>query len=349
MIRVKKIGAAPGSLIHLGEKRVDQARLSLIAYGPDGVDEEASLAWEDCSARLDRRPVSWINLTGLHNVELIARIGADLGIHPLDLEDILNTGHRPKMAVGAGYTLLILKMLTFNAETLEMGQEQVSFLQLQNAVISFQEKEGDVFGALRDRIRAGSGRLRQRGTDYLLYALADSVVDSYLATLSDVSSVLAGLEEDFPQSDDREFARKLHSLRRCLSIVRNATWPLREVLDVWMDDENPIVAKESQPFLSDLRDHVLLSLDMVERLRSELTTLHELHLAEIGARTNEVMQVLTVMASLFIPLTFIVGIYGMNFENMPELKWTWGYPAVWLVMLATVVGLLLFFKRKKWF
>ena len=216
-------------------------------------------------------------------------------------------------------------------------------------VLTFQEREGDVFDGVRDRLKRSNGRIRQRGPDYLAYALIDSIVDSYFHILEKVGDHLAQLEDDLINNPDQNILAKVHHYKRELMLLRKSVWPLRDVISELLNEDSAFIQEGTQVFLRDLYDHTVQVLDTVEVFRDTVIGLQDLYMSAVGNRMNEIMKVLTIIASIFIPLTFIAGIYGMNFEYIPELKWRWGYPAVWLVMLAAVVGMLAYFKRKKWF
>lgn len=349
-LRVKSIGLPPGSLVHVGQKRGERPILSALSYSPMHSELRTDISLEECLSGGSAEGVLWVDLSGLHDTELLSRLGKAFDLHPLAQEDILNTQTRAKFDPFGDSNLMILKMLVFEPENDQLLVEQVSFVQLQRTVISFQEWSGDVFDGLRIRLQKGNGRIRQRGADYLLYALVDSVVDGYFHALAAMAERLNELEAEVEEEQPcRETLGRLHHVRRQLSQLRSATWPLRNAVLAMRGEDNPLLEKETEVFLRDLYDHVMEVLDLVEMLRGDVAALIELYQSGVSHRMNEVMQVLTIMASLFIPLTFIAGIYGMNFENMPELKTSWGYPAVWGVMVGLFVGMLAYFKRKKWF
>jgi len=347
--RVKSIGLPPGSLVHVGRQKVERPILSALFYSPAHAELHADISLEECLSVGLTKGVLWVDLCGLHDTELLASLGKAFDLHPLAQEDILNTQHRAKFDPFGDCNLMILKMLVFDPENDRLQVEQVSFVQLPRTVLSFQEWPGDVFDSLRLRLQKGNGRIRRRGADYLLYALVDSVVDGYFHALAAMADRLNELEAEVEEQPSRDTLGRLHRLRRQLSQLRAATWPLRDAVLAMRSEDNPLLGQETELFLRDLHDHVMEVLDLVEMLRGDVAALVELYLSGVSHRMNEVMQVLTIMASLFIPLTFIAGVYGMNFENMPELKTSWGYPAVWGIMVCLFVGMLAYFKRKKWF
>jgi magnesium transporter len=348
-LKAKKIGLPPGSLIHVGEQKVDRPGFSFFDYDPDQIDFDMDASLEQCLQLKNTSTVSWVNQNGIHDIDLMESIGQGFGINALALEDILDTGQRAKFENCGDYNLIILKMLSFSEELNQVVTEQVSFVQFDTYLLSFQERPGDVFEGVRGRLKRGNGRIRLRGTDYLLYALVDSLVDSYFHVLEKIHLKLALLEEELIDNPTQETNYRLHHFRRELNNLRGSMWPLRDVISAMRGDDNTMLQEETEVFMRDLYDHTLQVLDSIDAYRDDVVAMLELYLSSVSQRMNEVMQVLTIMASLFIPLTFIAGVYGMNFENMPELKLSWGYPVVWLVMLACTVGMLAYFKRKKWF
>lgn len=347
--RAKTVGLPPGALIHVGEQKIERPVISFFDYDPGKLESRQDVSIEECLAMKSSSTISWINLDGIHDIPLLEKFGQNFDLHPLALEDILNTQHRPKLEEFEDYSLIILKMLEFNEETEQISAEQISLVLTPHYVLSFQERPGDVFDGLRDRLRRSNGRIRQRGTDYLVYGLIDSIVDSYFQILEKLGDRLALLEEQLIVAPNQDCQHKIHHFKRELLNLRKLVWPLREVISQLYSGEAQLVEETTAVYLRDLYDHVIQVLDTVELYRDTVSGLLDLYLSSISYRMNEVMQVLTIMASLFIPLTFIAGIYGMNFENMPELKQSWGYPAVWGIMIACVIGMLTYFKRKKWF
>jgi len=347
-VKAKEVGLPPGSLVHVGERKMETPVISLIEYGPEKFEELSDLNVEQVRSCRDSRPVSWVNLSGIHDTQLLADLGEAFGLHALALEDILNTQHRPKIEIFDGLVLIIVKMLHFEEQTATIGSEQVSLVLGPNFVLSFQEREGDVFDGLRERLERSSGRIRQRGTDYLAYALLDSVVDSYFHLLENFGDCLAEVEEDLLRRPDQQVLGLVHHFKQQLTLLRKAVWPLRDVVGEFHKGELEQVNPDTQMFLRDLYDHTIQAMDTVELFRETVSGLQDLYLSVVSNRMNEIMKVLTIMASIFIPLTFIAGIYGMNFEYMPELRWRWGYFAVWGLMLVCGVAMLIYFKTRKW-
>ena len=345
----KQVGLAPGTLIHVGEQKVEQSSISYLDYDNDSLTSEADVSLEQCLKLKASSTTSWINLDGIHDVADVDAFGKAFDLHPLALEDILNTGHRPKIEEFDTYLLIILKMLAFDEQSNQIQAEQISIVLTDNNVLSFQERPGDVFDGVRDRLKRKSGRIRQRGPDYLTYALIDSIVDSYFHILEKIGDRLEFLEKQLIGQPTQATLQELYNFKGQLLFLRKSVWPMRELTNSLLQNESPLIHETTNVFLRDLYDHCVQVIDTVETFRDMASGLIDLYMSSVSHRMNEVMQVLTIMASLFIPLTFIAGIYGMNFEVMPELKWRWGYPMVWGLMLSCTVGMLVYFKKKKWF
>lgn len=347
--RSEKAGLPPGTLIHVGEKREGEVGLHLIHYGTDVLEEKSlSNFTEYENKEIKTEGIEWLDVVGLHDTALIEQIGKKFSIHPLALEDILNTEQRPKIDEYDDFLYIVLKMLDLDEETGALTIEQVSFILKENLVISFQEREGDVFDSVRERIRNTAGRFRKLGADYLLYALMDSVVDNYFVILEKIGEQVEETEELLLTHPDQETVRSIYRMKRELLTLRHAVWPLREAVSSIRKTEHILVQSQTQTYFSDLYDHVIQNIDTVENFRETVSGMLDLYLSSISNRMNEVMRVLTVIATLFIPLTFIVGVYGMNFKYMPELEWHWGYPFVWILMACIALVMMYWFKRKKW-
>ena len=342
-----KVGLPPGSLVYVGEQRVDKVRIHLIDYGPETLNEQEISSAGECKEFLGRSTVTWVNVVGLHDPKVIEDFGRVFNIHPLVLEDILNTGQRPKVEELADHTFITLKML-HRHKTRGVISEQVSMILGCNYLLTFQEIPQDAFDAIRERIRSSGGRVRETGCDYLAYALLDAVVDHYYVVLEHLDDRIEKLHEDVINEATNEALHSIHALRREMVLIRKMLWPLRELVSSLYDSESVLVARETKPYLRDVYEHTVQIMDNVEALRDMLTSALEIHLSMISNRMNEVMRVLTIIATIFIPLTFIAGIYGMNFENMPELHWSFGYGMAWVLMGLTAVGMFLFFRHKKW-
>ena len=344
----KKIGLSPGTLIHIGDKKVGEIKMSLMNYDQGQLIEKELTSIEDAFPYKDTPPVTWINVDGLHDVDIIDRIGRHFDIHPLTLEDIVNTGHRPKAEDFEDYDYIVLKMLTYDEDQSHIKAEQVSLILGPHYLISFQETEGDVFNFVRERIRKAKGRIRKSGCDYLAYALIDAIVDHYFLVLEKLGEKIELLEVDLLDDTQTENLQSIHHLKREIIFFRKQVWPIREILSTLMKEEAALIQETTQIFIRDLYDHTIQVMDTIESFRDVLSGLQDLYLSTVSNRMNEVMKVLTIMATIFIPLTFIAGIYGMNFEFMPELKWPWAYPALWTLLITIFVFMIFWFKKKKW-
>jgi len=347
--RSSKAGLPPGTLVHIGERHREAARVSVIAYDENNISEQASDDLVACFSLRNQPGVSWINVEGIHSIELLQKLGECYGLHPLVLEDILNTDQRPKREDYGAYLFIVLKMLSPKNGSEGVASEQVSLILGKNFVLSFQEGlAGDPFDPVRERLRAGRGKIRSLGADFLVYTLIDAIVDNYFVILENLADRIERLEEELVANPARETVGRLHALKREIIFLRKSIWPLREVISGLERRESSLVQEETVVYLRDVYDHTIQIIDSVETFRDILSGLLDIYLSTISNRTNEVMKVLTIIATLFMPLTFIVGLYGMNFHYMPELNWRWGYPAVLLLMLVVVGGMLKFFRGKNW-
>jgi len=339
---------SPGTLVHVGEKKIDKVQIRLTNYDQDRFEEKELNRIEDSFIYRDTPLVSWINIDGLHEIELIEKIGTHFSIHPLILEDIVNTGQRPKVEDFDDYIYLVFKMLKFDEKTNHIASEQVSFILGSHYLISFQEAEGDVFNFVRERIRKGRGRIRKSGPDYLAYALIDAVVDHYFFILEKVGEKIEQIEEKVQSDPAMEILQNIHDLKREIIYFRKQVWPVREVLSALHKTESDLVQDANKVFISDVYDHTIQVIDTIESFRDIISGMMDLYLSTVSNRMNEVMKVLTIMATIFIPLTFVAGIYGMNFKFMPELEWKWSYPVLWVLLVIIFFGMIYNFKRKKW-
>lgn len=341
-----KLGQSPGTLTFVGEQRQDKPVLRIISYDKDGLDEIDEGAVEDIALQEDR--VIWVDVVGLHDPDLVSRLGARFSIHPLVLEDVLNTQHRPKIEELPEHLFLVVKNGTWT-EAHTVALDQVTVVLGDQLVISFREREDGIFDGVRARLRGAKGRIRTRGADYLACALLDACVDRFYLVLDAANETVAELEDDLLAHPDSERLNAVHGLKSELNRLRRTIWPIREVTAELVRGDFDQIRDETDPFFRDVHDHVVHVAETVEILHDNLSGLMDLYLTGMSHRMNEVMKVLTVIASLFIPLTFIVGVYGMNFQYMPELGWTWSYPVLWIIMVGLAVALLVVFKRKDWF
>ncbi|GAB7027408.1 magnesium/cobalt transporter CorA [Geotalea toluenoxydans] len=343
-----KSGLPPGTLVHIGEKSDREIKITVMDYHAGGCEEKEIKALKECFYYSDTSMVSWIDVEGLHEVEIVRQVGDCQGLHPLVLEDILNTNQRPKVEDYGDYLYIVLKML-YTGEDGRTVTEQVSLVLGSNFLISFQEgMKGDVFNPIRERLRSGKGRIRELGADYLAYALMDAIVDNYFVVLERVGERIEELEDAVVTTPRPETVREIHQLKREVILLRKAVWPLREVIGALERRESRLISETVVVYLRDLYDHTIQVIDTIEASRDMLAGMLDVYLSSISNRMNEVMKFLTIIGTIFIPLTFIAGLYGMNFQNMPELHWQWGYYACLFLMTIVAVFLLLYFKRKRW-
>lgn len=354
MIRLnyKSAGTPPATLLPR-EGAGSNSLISLIQYDEEGLLEANFDTFDELINRLDPKRVNWINIDGLGNIELLRKLGEHFKIHPLALEDVLNTTQRPKVEHFSSHYFIVSEMIYFDEAT-ELAFEQVSLFLGDHYVLTFQEECGhDVFERVRSRLRAGRGFARKMGADYLAYALLDATVDQMFPVLESVGDNIEAVEEELLEKPTRSSLKKLYEAKRLLLHLRRASWPHREIFNTLIRDDTGLISHETQVFLRDCYDHTTQIIDMIESYRDLTAGLMDLYLSSLGFRTNEIMRVLTIVSVLFIPLTFLAGVYGMNFNtdkrwNMPELNWPFGYAYFWAVCLLIVVGMLIFFKRKKW-
>lgn len=341
------VGLPPGSAVYIGDTEPTKATLSLYSYDVSSWRMECPVSAQVLIDLMDSTSVNWININGLSGGS-VETICGHLGVHPLVVEDILNTEHRPKIEVFSDYIFIIVKMLTFT-ETSDIDYEQVSFILKGNTLVTIQERPGDCFKVVRDRIISGAGRLRQKKSDYLAYALLDLIVDNYFVILEDLGSRLESFETMATEaSDSRGFMHGLQAIKAELLHVRRTIWPVRDMVSSMMRLETDQFGQDLSPYLRDLHENAVQSIDALETYREYTAGLVDIHLSSVNNRMGEVMKVLTIISTIFIPLSFIAGFYGMNFVHMPELGAHWGYPAVIGLMVLVAVVELVYFRKKKW-
>ena len=343
---IENIGAPPGTLFYTGEQRTDRIKITLIEYNETEFFEREFFDLSDCLSHVKPNMVKWLNVEGLHKPELIEVIGKFYNIHPLTMEDIVHVDQRPKFEDYENYVVAIMKMISY---TTEVKSEQLSIVLLENTVLSFQEPHsGDAFDIIRTRLRQGKGRVRRLGADYLAYALMDAVVDCYFTAIEKIGDKIEEIEEEIISETDKKSLLELYHLKREMIYLRKQVWPMRDMINNMVRSETNLINPSSDIYLRDLSDHVTRIIDTVETYRDLLSGIMDIYLSTNANKMNEVMKVLTIMSSIFIPVTFIAGVYGMNFENMPELKTQNGYFITWGIMLSIIIGLMVYFKRKKW-
>jgi len=344
----KPAGLPPGTLLHFGERKAETVRITYIDYDDKNFAEKQVSTIEECFGFKTTPTVTWINLDGLHDVQIIEKLGQHFELHPLILEDILHTGQRPKLEDFEKYIFIVLTMLTCTGDNHTVETEQVSIVLSSNFVISFQERVGDVFEQIRDRLRNAKGRIRKMGPDYLAYSLIDAIVDSYFTILEKMGEKIELLEEQLVVEPTEKTLHQIHRLKREMIILRKSVWPLREVISGLQRTESALIKDSTSIYLRDVYDHTIQIIDTIESFRDMVSGMVDLYLSSISNKMNAVMKVLTIIATLFIPLTFIAGVYGMNFKYMPELGWRWGYAVVLLAMIVVAVVMLFYFRKKKW-
>lgn len=349
-IFTKKVGLAPGHAVFTGDQRVEAVRMGWIRYGASGeaaageVSRPAELPGPDSAAP----GVLWVNVGGLHDAGLVKAVSERFALHALSVEDVLSVGGRPMAEIYDGQIFTSLKMLMVSDDG-SVQSEHISIVFGDGWVLSFQETHGDVFGQVRARIGTPGARIRSRGADYLWYALLDAIVDHYVVALSTLGARIEALEDEvWGEEPGRDLPLRAQEVRHELLVVRRAVRPLREQLYQLTGDCPALISDQTEPFLADLEAHLLQHQDVIDHLRDAVASLLDAHVSVVTMRTNEVMRVLTIMASIFIPMTFVAGVYGMNFQHMPELAVPWAYPLTWGVMLAIACTMLIYFWRKKW-
>ena len=349
-IRSRRIrpGSSPGTVVFVGEQRLAKVQIDVIHYDGDGWSEELDVSVRSCADVVRQDSITWMNVSGVHDVDLVERLGACFGLHPMTLEDIANTTQRPKVEEFPGYVFMVLKMIAFNEEAKTIDIEHVSVILGDHFVISFLEDDGDVFDGVRDRIRSSSGRIRWMKADYLAYSLMDAVVDHYFLAVERMGDIIEEVDDRLLEDPHPGDIKEIHGLKRSILSLRKAVWPIREEVAMICKSESSLLSADCRVFWRDLYDHCIQIIDLVETHRDILGGMHDTYLSILSHRMNEVMKVLTIISTIFIPLTFIAGVYGMNFKEMPELEWRGGYYSVWGVMIVIGISLYLYFRRKQW-
>ena len=349
-----KAGDIPGTVTYTGQETDVAITLTLCQYDGNTLSEQ-ELSLVEIAKQLKAstpkadtaRGVRWLNVSGLHDEKLLVKLGEILELHPLTVEDIANVGQRPKVEFFDDYLLIVLRMLNQDDEG-ELQGEQVSFVLSKNTLITFQEKPGDVFDGVRERLRQKKGRVAKLGADYLAYALMDALVDTYFLLLESYSDQTDTLEDLVVDSPTPQVLAQINSLKRDALHLRRSVWPLREIMGALQREETPLLTPAVLTFVRDLYDHSVQVIDTAETLREILGSLHDTYLSSLSFKMNEVMKVLTIVGTIFIPLSFLVGVYGMNFDYMPELHVWWAYPLLWLFMVSLVAGMFAYFRRRDW-
>ncbi len=344
-----KTGLAPGSIIYTGQIYADHVLIELIDYTDKQIHEINILNPEELLNYQHNKSVTWINIQGLHDTALVKSIGDILGIHALTLEDIVDTGQRPKMEAYEDYLFITLKMINYNHDLKKIDIEQAGIVVHNNYVICFQEKPGDIFDSVRKRLRDGNGRARKRGADYLAYMLIDLVVDYYFETLDEVWNRIEFLDEQVVKRPDKIELKDIQQLKRDLLQLRRLIRPVKDALQGLENKESSVFTENTLVYLRDTNDHLKQVVENIDTYRETLSNIMDIYLSQLSIKMNEVMKVLTMIATIFIPLTFIAGIYGMNFENMPELGWEFAYPEGFYILIGIVsIIMVIYMKTKRW-
>ena len=345
---LESIGLPPGTPVFVGEQQSEAVKITLYDYDDAHTERRIVQSIEECFPYKDMPSVTWINVDGLHDVAMLERLAHDYGLHPLTIEDIVNTQQRPKVEFFDNYIALNLKMYTFDINTYELDIDHVSLVLGKNFVLTFQERQGDLFDAIRARIQYNKGKIKKGGADYLAYSLLDAIVDGYFKVLDRIGDEIEDIEEKLFTNPESSILQDLHDLRQELIFFRKTVWPLRTIMNELDRQETELIEDSTSVYLRDLYDHVVQVIETLETFREMLSGQLEVYLSTISNKTNEIMKFLTIIGTIFIPLTFIAGVYGMNFKHMPELEWRWGYYLIWAVMIGIGVALLAYFRKKNW-
>lgn len=344
----KSAGSVPGSLVFIGNKKLDESIIKIMTFDAQELNEYTIENVEECLNHLSAETVTWISVYGLHDIQNIRRLGELFSIHPLVLEDILNTGQRPKCEEYDDYIFLVLKILRFNSESMLVQGDQLSVILGKNYIISFHEQPADVFLPVRERIRKHRGRIRHYKSDYLAYALLDTVVDNYIICIEEIGLNVEELEDAVLEDPSPEILGSITNYKREVNFLRKAIRPVRELIISLVNCDNEILRESTMPYLKDLKDLISHAVEATDNYREMLSDQLGIYNTAIGNRLNEIMKILTIFAAIFIPLTFIAGIYGTNFENVPELKYKYSYFIFWGIMAAVAILMVRFFKKKGW-
>lgn len=343
----RKAGLPPGSLVPFHPGRMEEVNVLLTRCDEAGCQEIRPASVRDLFPL--QRGLNWISVDGAHRVDIIREIGEKLGLHPLFLEDIATTDQNPKMEDFGEYVFIVLKSLELKEETGEISAEQVSIVFGRNYVVSFQERPGPLFDTIRTRIMANSGRFLKMGADYLAYSLLDVIVDNYFVVLEKFGEAIEDTEADLLDTPGPRMLQSIHRLKREALFLRRSVWFAREAVNFLYLSESPLVNQSTRLYIRDVYEHITQVIDTTENYREMVFGMLDIYLSSVSYRLNEIMKVLTIISTIFIPLTFLVGVYGMNFDHMPELHQPWAYPALWAVMAAIALGMVAYFKKKKWF
>jgi magnesium transporter len=351
----RKKGLPPGTPVYIGEERTEKIKITIIDYDSDRFEVHEAEAVEECFPYKEKPGITWIHVDGIHDISVVEKLGACFGLHPLIVEDIVNTGQRPKADISDDYIFIVMKLITWDQTDKVIHVEQASLIFGSNFIITFQERESDILNAVINRIKNNKGRIRKSGADYLAYSLMDSIVDNYFKVLENIGEDIEDMEEELVDNPKPETVHKIHFIKREMIFLRKSVWPVREVVSMLEREDTPLIQETTIIYLKDIYDHTIQVIDIIETYGDIISGMLDVYLSSISNRMNAVMKVLTIIATIFIPLTFIAGLYGMNFNtakspyNMPELNWYFGYPFVLGLMAVIGITMLILFKKKKWF
>lgn len=346
--RFKKVGLAPGTLVHIGNYIQTKINISIIDYDALHFVEKSNVSLDECLEYLNTPLKTWIHVRGIHDISMVQKIGAYFGLHPLMLEDIVNSGQRCKLDDYKENLFIVMRMLRYDSGKSEILDEQISIVLGSSYVISFVETEEEIFEPILQRLRKDNSRTRQLGSDYLCYSLMDCIVDNYFVILEKVDSNLEKLETELIEDPHPKTLLKIQRTKRDIILLRKSIWPTREVMSQLRRLENPLIDESTRIYMQDVYDHTIQAIDTIESFRDISSGMLDVYLSNMSQKMNEVIKVLTVVATVFAPLTFITGLYGMNFQHMPELQSKYGYPIVLIAMIIISIIMLIFFRRKKW-
>jgi magnesium transporter len=341
-------GLAPGSLVFIGKQKMDKPDLKLMAYDKEHLIEKQIGSLSEIQAYTHKDGVTWLNINGIHDIDLIKALGDYFSISPMLLEDILNTDQRPKFESFENHDAFILKMIHFDEALQKIVVEQVSLILGEHFVITLQERKGDVFAGVRERIRNKKGRVRLNDNDYLLYALMDAIADNYSIAIEIVGRKIDDLERKLFQYNEKGLAEEIYTLKTELNYLRKSVRPVKDVVNIYLKAESPFFQEKNLVYLRDLNDLITHSAESIELYNSLVSDQLNIYNTNMSNSLNQVMKVLTIFASIFVPLTFLAGIYGMNFEYIPELKYQYSYPIFWGIVIVIGLALVIYFRKKKW-
>lgn len=348
---LRKAGLPPGTVMYGGEKAGAPVKITLMDYDVNTFKEQVLGSIEDAFAYKTTLTTTWINIDGLTDIGIVEKIGKQFDLHPLVLEDIVVPTQRPKAEDYDSYLYIVLRMLQYDPAKHEVANEQVSMILREHCLITFQENVGDVFNTIRERIRTNKGRARKMGSDYLAYALIDAVVDHYFVVLDNYGVKLESLEDELFDKPSEQTLNKIHDFKRELTMLRKSIWPMRELAGALQRVDSDLIGESTRIYFRDVYDHTIQIIDTIESLRDVVASLLEIYLSSINNRLNSIMKVLTIIATIFMPLSFLTGVYGMNFEHFPEVKeWShWAYPyGFWTLIVIVTASMIIYFKRSKW-